>query len=35
MPDDFGLFLGGVVLMVLYLIFSAQTEMGTRRPWRK
>jgi hypothetical protein len=35
MPDDIGLFLGGVALLVLYLGWSAATELGTRWPWRK
>jgi hypothetical protein len=28
-------FLAGVTLLVLYLWWSAATEMGTRWPWRK
>jgi hypothetical protein len=35
MPDDIGPFLVGVALLVLYLGWSAATEMGTRWPWRK
>ncbi|MGB3199784.1 MAG: hypothetical protein WBA99_02710 [Nodosilinea sp.] len=35
MPDDVGPFLIGVALLVLYLAWSAATEMGTRPPWRK
>ena len=34
MPDDVLPFLAGVSLLVLYLIASAMTEMGTRLPWR-
>ncbi len=34
MPDDLGVFLVGVAVLVLYLIWSALTEMGTRWPWR-
>lgn len=34
MPDDLGLFLVGVAVLVVYLIWSALTEMGTRWPWR-
>ncbi len=39
MSEDVTIFLGSVVLLVSYLIFSAKTEMGTklsiRWPWRK
>jgi hypothetical protein len=35
MPDDLLPFLLGVSLLVLYLVWSAATEMGTRWPWRK
>lgn len=35
MPDDFIPFLIGVSLLVVYLIFSALTEMGTKLPWKK
>ncbi len=39
MSEDVAMFLGSVVLLVGYLIFSAKTEMGTklsiRWPWRK
>lgn len=35
MPDDIVPFLVGVMLFVLYLGWSAATEMGTRWPWRK
>ncbi|MBD2618571.1 hypothetical protein ACQQ5V_06545 [Synechocystis sp. PCC 6803] len=35
MKEDLLPFLAGVGLLVLYLIWSAKTEMGTRWPWRK
>lgn len=35
MPDDIGPFLVGVALLVLYLVWSAATEMGKHWPWRK
>jgi hypothetical protein len=35
MDKDFLAFGIGVVLLVLYLIFSALTEMGTQFPWNK
>lgn len=35
MSDDVFPFLTGVALFVLYLFWSAATEMGTRWPWRK
>ena len=35
MKEDLLLFLTGVSLLVLYLIFSAMTEMGTRWPVEK
>lgn len=35
MNEDIALFLGTVVLLVGYLIFSAKTEMGTRWPPKK
>ncbi|WP_192893930.1 hypothetical protein [Synechococcus elongatus] len=35
MPDDLLPFLAGVVVLILYLCWSAATEMGTRWPkWR-
>jgi hypothetical protein len=34
MPDDLPLFLGSAGLLILYLIFSAATEMGTKLPWK-
>ncbi len=35
MPEDLLPFLGGIALLVLYLLWSAATEMGTRWPGRK
>lgn len=39
MSEEVAMFLGSVVLLVGYLIFSAKTEMGTklsiRWPWHK
>lgn len=35
MPDDFILFLIGVSVLILYLVLSAMTEMGTKWPGRK
>jgi hypothetical protein len=35
MPDDLPLFLASVALFILYLVFSALTEMGTQLPWKK
>jgi len=35
MDQDKVLFLIGVGLFILYLFFSAFTEMGTKLPWRK
>ncbi|MEB3312451.1 MAG: hypothetical protein VKJ02_19665 [Snowella sp.] len=35
MKEDLLPFLAGVALLVLYLVFSAMTEMGTRWPWKK
>jgi hypothetical protein len=34
MPDDWGAFAIGIVIFVLYLVWSAATEMGTRGPGR-
>jgi len=34
MPDDVGVFAIAVLALVLYLVWSAGTEMGTRWPWR-
>ena len=35
MSQDIGLFIGSVLLLIGYLIFSAKTEMGTKWPWQK
>jgi hypothetical protein len=35
MPDDIIPFLTGVGILVVYLVFSALTEMGTKLPWKK
>jgi hypothetical protein len=35
MDKDLLAFLGGASLLILYLIFSALTEMGTKLPWKK
>jgi hypothetical protein len=35
MKGDLLSFLAGVGLLVLYLVFSAMTEMETKWPWRK
>jgi hypothetical protein len=35
MRDDFIPFLIGIGILVLYLIISAKTEMGTKLPWKK
>lgn len=35
MDQDIVLFLAGVGVLILYLIFSAMTEMGTKWPWKK
>lgn len=35
MDNDLLAFLAGVSLLVLYLVFSALTEMGTKLPWKK
>jgi hypothetical protein len=35
MKDDLLPFLIGIMILVLYLVFSAMTEMGTRWPWQK
>ena len=32
MPDDLVPFLIGVTVLVVYLVFSAMTEMGTKLP---
>ncbi len=35
MDQDIGLFLAGVGVLILYLVFSAMTEMGTKWPGKK
>jgi hypothetical protein len=35
MDNDFALFLVAVGVLILYLVFSALTEMGTKLPWKK
>ncbi|WP_262382447.1 hypothetical protein [Microcystis aeruginosa] len=35
MNNDLLTFLFGVTLLILYLVFSALTEMGTKWPWTK
>lgn len=35
MSDDLVPFLIGVSILILYLVFSAMTEMGTKWPGRK
>ncbi|NEO49516.1 MAG: hypothetical protein F6K55_37615, partial [Moorea sp. SIO4A3] len=35
MDNDIVLFLATVGLLILYLVFSALTEMGTKFPWKK
>jgi hypothetical protein len=35
MSDDVVPFLAGIGLLILYLLWSAATEMGTRWPWRR
>jgi hypothetical protein len=35
MSDDFVFLLAGSGILILYLVFSAMTEMGTKWPWRK
>jgi len=35
MDNDLVLFLAGVSFLILYLVFSALTEMGTKLPWKK
>ena len=34
MSNDVGLFFAGIAIFVLYLMWSAATEMGTKWPWR-
>ncbi len=35
MDNDLLAFVAGVGILILYLVFSAFTEMGTKLPWRK
>jgi hypothetical protein len=35
MDNDLVPFFIGVAVLILYLIFSAMTEMGTKLPWKK
>jgi hypothetical protein len=35
MNDDLVPFLIGIAVLILYLIWSAKTEMGTKNPWNK
>lgn len=35
MDNDLVYFLAGVGFLIVYLIFSALTEMGTKLPWKK
>jgi len=35
MDNDLVLFLISVGVLILYLVFSALTEMGTKLPWKK
>ncbi len=35
MNHDLVSFLTGVAFLILYLVFSALTEMGTKLPWKK
>ncbi len=35
MDNDLLAFFAGVSLLIVYLIFSAWTQMGTRLPWKK
>jgi hypothetical protein len=35
MPHDLPAFLAGAGALILYLIFSAMTEMGSKWPWKK
>lgn len=35
MDNDLLAFLAGVGFLIVYLIFSAMTEMGTKLPWKK
>ena len=35
MDKDLVFFFAGVAFLILYLVFSALTEMGTKLPWKK
>jgi hypothetical protein len=35
MDNELILFLSSVGLLILYLVWSAKTEMGTKNPWKK
>ncbi len=35
MDHDLVMFFGGIALLILYLVLSALTEMGTKLPWKK
>jgi len=35
MDNDLVLFFGTMALFILYLVWSAKTEMGTKSPWKK
>jgi hypothetical protein len=35
MENDLLSLIAGMSLLVIYLIFSAMTEMGTKWPWKK
>lgn len=35
MNQDLLAFFAGLGLLILYLVFSALTEMGTKLPWKK
>jgi hypothetical protein len=33
--EDLPLFLASASLLILYLVWSAKTEMGTKSPWKR
>jgi hypothetical protein len=35
MNSDLPAFLAGIAFLIVYLVFSAKTEMGTKWPWKK
>jgi hypothetical protein len=35
MDNDIVIFLASFGVLILYLVFSAMTEMGTKFPWKK